>query len=275
MSRKRYLEIVPQVVPLLPREAGETHVGISLSGILSDVSFSADRPVQVRLRLQQYESGIPAGSETVEAVWREDGKVEPDFIERRFAPKGFGLLSYALSVDRACIDRPRAEVGYALLMRPNGSAITINPAHKYAETLTIDQIRETRTFCRVHTAHLVDSARGIGNSALLANPYAGPLVARLSNKQGKVISRKIDPYSIELVSLEPLIAAGEWGTVMYSGSHRYPGWDVRHRFENQLAINNIDHLEYYRVVPLHRKVGVRGRIRNQVRHWLRRSEIWF
>ena len=68
-----------------------------------------------------------------------------------------------------------------------------------------------------------------------------------------------------IVNLAELISEKRPTCVLYSGSNRYTGWDIRHKYGEVNSITNIDHLEYYRALPTYKDKTIYQNIKHQVK----------
>jgi hypothetical protein len=267
ISQKKFHYISPWIYPVMPSESGPTVVSHDLNILLYDAQPLLDDNECV-LTLELWYQGEVISSEIIEVAIK-DKVVTPAFVNREYVLDGFGFLQMALECKEAYFRKLELEKGYALLMRPGGGATTVIPQAKYADLIIIQNMRRTGTFCLVHPGHYIDSATDSGNSAFLVNPYEGPLVAKLVNQNGKVIKKKILPGHAELISLAPLLVDKEPACIMYSGSNRFPGWDVRHSLSDVRNIKHVDHLEYFRPSRTFDKLTDVAFIKSRVKYKLR------
>ena len=117
---------------------------------------------------------------------------------------------------------------------------------KYANPRIVDLASRIGEFCLVHQAIMIDEKIDAGNSALVTNPYDGPILAELRNKDGGKIRKKLQPKTAALIDMTPLVSMGCGATVLCTGNNRFPAWDVRHSFSNPNNVNSIDHYEMFR-----------------------------
>ena len=163
------------------------------------------------------------------------------------------MLKYLYLLKSLILAKLKLEKGYALLVGKKAVISTILPQSKYSEPLIIANMKTTGTFNLVNPAHYLDKGAGISNSALLINPYDGPIVALIISDENKKIRKKMPGKSAIIVNLAELISEKRPTCVLYSGSNRYTGWDIRHKYGDIHSITNIDHLEYYRALPTYKE----------------------
>ena len=126
-------------------------------------------------------------------------------------------------------------------------------------------MKTTGTFNLVNPGHYLDKSSDISNSALLINPYDGPIMAVVMSDENKKLRKKMPGKSATIVDLTNLISEKRPTCVIYSGSNRYLGWDIRHKYGKINAITNIDHLEYYRAIPTYKEKTVFQNLKHQVK----------
>ena len=268
MSDKLYYYISPWLFPVMPETSGRTVVSLDFQALLYDAVPDLNDNDGLILTFDLWHEGELQNSETVK-MCVENGIVTPRFVTREYALPGFGYLHMTLDSETPYFRKIEFEKGYGLLMRPAGGATTVLPQAKYAVSVIVDNIRGTGTFCLVHPAHHMDTSKDITDSALLLNPYDGPLVAILQNQDGKRIKERIPSGCARLISLEPLLKENKQACIMYSGTNRYPGWDVRHSRSNPENIYNMDHLEYYRSDKAYKKLASSFRMKSAGKRLLR------
>lgn len=268
MTEKLYYYISPWLYPVMPEASGRTVVSLDFQALLYDAVPGLSDNDALTLTFDLWYEGSIQNTEVI-ILKVKDGVVTPRHINRDYGLPGYGYLHMTLTTDVPYFAKLEFEKGYGLLMRPGGGFTTVLPQAKYAVSVIIDNIKGTGTFCLVHPAQYMDVKHDITDSALLLNPYDGPLVATIMNQAGKKIKEKIPSGSARLISLEPLLVDGQQTCIMYSGTNRYPGWDVRHSRSNPDNIYNMDHLEYYRSNKAFRKIKTSLRLVNTGKRLLR------
>lgn len=238
----------PKIYPLFPERAGKT-----LFGVL--VQHAVDtRGAEPRFTgLISVTVSIFCGGERTERhehqVRFADGKAEQDVIWVRANAPELGYAEMEISADRPLFSKLIQESGYGLFSGSDGRCITVNSDEKFANYRVIEQIKTWRKFCLLHSAVYVDPTTGCGNSMMLINPYDGPIVAGLKSPADRSLRVKIAAKSAEMVDLEPLVNAGEFGTVMLSANNRILVYDVKHRYGRWSDFNSIDHLDVFSGIP--------------------------
>ena len=270
MTDKLYYYISPWLYPIMPEASGRTVVSLDFQALLYDAVPNLSDNDSLTLTFELWYEGSVENKEVIN-IKVEDGVVTPRYINRDYGLPGFGYIHMTLTSDTPYFAKLEFEKGYGLLMRPGGGFTTVLPQAKYAVSVIIDNIKGTGTFCLVHPAQCTDTTSDMTDSALLLNPYDGPLVATIMNQHGKKIKKKIPSGSASLISLEPLLTDGEQACIMYSGTNRYPGWDVRHSRANPDDIYNMDHLEYYRSNRAYKKIKTSVRLKSFGKRFLRQA----
>lgn len=270
MTEKLYYYISPWLFPIMPEASGRTVVSLDFQALLYDAVPGLSDNDSLKLTFDLWYEGEVQNTEVIN-LKVENGQVTPRYINQDHALPGFGYLHMTLTADVPYFSKLEFEKGYGLLMLPNGGSTTVLPQAKYAVSVIIDNIKGTGTFCLVHPAQYMDSEKDIGDSALLLNPYEGPLVATVMNQDGKKIKKKIPSGCARLISLEPLLTDREQACIMYSGTNRYPGWDVRHSLADPNKIYNMDHLEYYRSNKAYTKLKPSVRLKSAGKRLLRQA----
>ena len=128
-------------------------------------------------------------------------------------------------------------------MTPDRGALTINTDMKYANPRVIQQIKQYSKFCMLHSACLVDSKRGLGNSLLLINPFDQALVTRVVSSSRRKLSRRLAPRTACMLDLAPVLDDGKLDTIMVTASNRVITYDVRHAHGEPSRMNSLDHLD--------------------------------
>jgi hypothetical protein len=269
MKDNLYYYISPWIYPIMPEQAGETVISLDFQLLFYDASPSLNDNDDITVTFEIWYEGEKTHAESVD-VKIEDGVVTPNVFNRKYTLPGFGFVQMSIFSGTPYFRKLELEKGYALLMLTNGGSSTVLPQSKYADGVIIANMRETGTFCLVHPAHYVNESENVGDSALLVNPYDGPLVATILNQEGEQMRVKIDSGYSKLISLESLIRDGRQSCVMYTGNNRFPGWDVRHAFDNSQKITHMDHLEYYRPNPTHEAINTNLRLKKMGGRTLRK-----
>ncbi len=267
-NRRLFAYLSPLILPLVPGRAGATHFSLNLANALEDVAGDPG-DAEIACRIQVFVAGEAASDET-RTIRVKAGKPDQSHVDCRFAPEALGYAEITITADRPFFRKILTEHMYSIVERPDGGTFIVNAAFKFSDPVTINLMRRIGKFCLVHPAHCVAKARNIGNSALIVNPFEGPVAARLATRTGKEIRRRLAPHQAALIPLEELIDDDRISCVLYTGSNRYPGWDVRHAFGDANRINRIDHLEFFRGDPtirhLSTKQYVRAALRNTARN---------
>ena len=240
---------------------------IDLVSALSDIAIADDSAV-ITFGIQAFESGKKISEEKV--VINVRGKL-PDVaqFERRYTGNSLGYVEITITADRPYFRKVLTEHAHTFIERPDGSVFNITTMMKFSDPAMIDLFRRIGQFCLVHSGQYVSKAKNIGNSTMIVNPFDGPIVARLTTGSGKELRRRIGPREIVMIGLEDLIKDDEWTCVLYTGSNRYPAWDVRHTYNDRNHINRMDHLEYYRGDLTVRPVTPSNYLRSRSRQALR------
>jgi hypothetical protein len=257
----------PLVVPTFAGEGKQTEFAMQTANVLSEVAPGV-ADLDMKVRIETFSEGKRISEDVVDIAVR-DGIPDVPGIVRSFSTPDPGYALVSITADRPCFRRLHTEHVYSFVRRSDGGWLILNASQKFADPLIIDVMRRVGKFCLVHPAHLVDAARDIGNSTLIVNPFDGPIVATLQRGDGKRMRRRILPQRSELVRLDGFVRDGEPTCVVYTGSNRYPAWDVRHSLSDPTRINRIDHLEFYRGNPTVRRLGMRRYAVAKVKRLLR------
>jgi hypothetical protein len=258
---------------VFPKRAGRLELDYNLQHVLKArgaVPFDGELTV----RLELFADGKAAGSEIVAYAVR-GGEVEAPRCAREFVAEGEvpGYLEMHIEADQAVFGKLLSPPGYAILARDGFGAVIVTSDQKYANPRVIEEIRSTGRFCMVHTAALVDRAAGIDNSLLLINPYEQDLTATIRAGAEASLRRKVPRKCATLVSLTDLLPDGEWSTYMVTANNRVLTYDIRHKLDDPLAINSMDHLDVFSGMPTHRDAGPVDIARSALRRALRESGI--
>ena len=104
---------------------------------------------------------------------------------QKLSVAGFGYAQISLFTKKPYFSKIETEKGYALLVGKKAVISTVLSSVKYSEPLIIANMKTTGTFNLVNPAHYLDKGAGISNSALLINPYDGPIVALIISDENK------------------------------------------------------------------------------------------
>ena len=257
----------PLIFPLLPANCGRTRFTLNVQNMLLEVAPDVCDG-DLECEIIQYSDTLEVSKETI-PLTISGGVCDLPLIDRSFAPEKLGYAQISISASVGLFRRILSEHVYAIVERPDGGTFILNAAFKFSDPQIIGLIKNVGRFCLVHPAHYVDEHSGSGNSALIVNPFEGPVVVQLATAAGTRIRKRIEPRQVELIGLEALLPHGEFACVQYTGKNRYPAWDVRHRYGSLAHVNRIDHMEYYRGDSTVQQVGVRTFIRARARQVLR------
>jgi hypothetical protein len=261
-----YYYLAPLIIPILPREAGATVILIDLANLLSDIAADDGRAV-LTFEVQVFEGGRKVGEEKF-SVDADAKKPDLPRFERRYVGNALGYTEITVTSDRPYFRKLLTEHAHTFIERPDGGTFNVTTMMKFSDPAMIDLMRRIGQFCLVHSGQYVSKQRNIGNSTLIANPFDGPIVARLTSGKGKELRRRIGPKDVALIGLDQLIDDDEWSCVLFTGSNRYPAWDVRHAYDDPNRINRMDHLEYYRGDLTMRPMSLPAMLRSRARRTL-------
>ncbi len=257
----------PMIFPLFPEEAGTVYIDYNLNHIF-DVRGGGGFNGQVTVTVRQFVEG-DCGVDDVWTVEVTDNRVAQPVIQRRLSGQGYGYVEIHIEADAPAFRKILAPPGYALLRTRSGSAIVLVSDQKYANPRVVDEIRETGTFCMVHTAGYVDPSTGFGNSLLLINPYEQTVVTRIHGENGRRVTERLPSRSVRQVPLDPVLTPGQWGTYMVTGNNRMITYDIRHAYGQPTAITSLDHLDVFSGMRTHREHGAVDWARSASRRFLR------
>jgi hypothetical protein len=266
-----YHYLCPNLYPLYPQQAGTFTLTLDLDQALSQTTYEPfDGTLDVKI--SQYAEG-----ETIAIEKRQIEIVRGKAISRNlhYSTVGctVGYIEVEIECAKAVFSRILYDAGYALYTRPGFGTVTVIPDVKFASPRIIQQFKAVSMFCMQHQACYVNRSRDIGNSMFVINPYAGPILARLTRPDGKKIAKRITSKSAAVVSLEPLLNDGEWTTVMITANNRFPVYDVRHPFSAPDTLNSIDHLDPFSGFPTHKPATIPQFIRSRTRRILRETGL--
>ncbi len=263
MNNKFFYYCSPLIYPVMPESCGTTVIKLDFAAIImnhvpENVEELEDTEVDVEIDVF-YEGEIQSLKKLKIKI--KDKKITPRYFEEKYVLPGYGYVQVSLFAGKPYFSKIETEKGYALLVGKKAIISTILPQSKYSEPLIIGNMKTTGTFNLVNPGHYIDSKSNIANSALLINPYDGPIVADVISDTGKKIRKKIFGKSAVLINLAEIVLEKTPTCVMYSGSNRYTGWDIRHSFDDVNKITNIDHLEYFRAIPTYTEKSIFQRIK--------------
>jgi len=262
-----FFYLSPLVVPTLGGAGVTTEFAIGPARVLGDVAPGTTE-VDLTLRIELFCGGERLSEEEIGIAVRS-GAASVEHLARSFATPDPGYALVSITADRPCFRRLHTEHVYSFVQRGDGGWIILNAAQKFSDPLIIDVMRRVGKFCLVHPAHLVSPARDIGNSTLICNPFDGPIVATLARGDGKQMRRKVAPRHCLRVPLAGFVPDDVPTCVLYTGSNRYPAWDVRHSHADPTRVNRIDHLEFYRGTPTVQRLDLRRFAAARARRLLR------
>lgn len=240
-----YSYLAPLIFPVLPSRCGLTYIDLPIGSLVDDAGLGLDCG-DLKFSLSQYEHGVLAAEPEVLEVQVRRGQPNLKLLSRRIEQPELGYFVLGVESKKPFFRKITTEIVNSMVERPDGSVFNISANSKFAEPPVIKQIQATRKFCIVHTGNYVSAAENAGNSTLIINPFDGPLVAKLTSETGAELKRRVMPSESLMISLQDLLPEGEWSGVMYTGSNRFPAWDIRHDLDNPDHIHHVDHLEYYR-----------------------------
>jgi len=251
MKNKFFYYCSPLIYPVMPESAGTTVIKLDFAAIIinhvpENIEGLEDAEINVEVGVF-YEGEIKSSKKFKIDI--KDQKLTPRYFEEKYVLPGYGYVQVSLFADKPYFSKINTEKGYALLVGKKAIISTILPQSKYSDLLIIDNMKTTGTFNLVNPGHYIDSKSNIANSALLINPYDGPVVADAISDNGKKIRKKIPGKSAVIINLAKIVPEKNPTCVLYSGSNRYTGWDIRHSYDDVNKITNIDHLEYFRAIP--------------------------
>ncbi len=269
MPLHRY--ITPLIYPIFPERTGALVVGLDLQTVF-DRSTPPKLDFECTIAVEHYASGELISDDVSELAVRKGVLSEP-FFTRRFVGTDYGYVQISIRADRPVFSSLNLSVGYGLLMRPGFGTLNVLHDEKFASPGVIQQIREIGRFCLLHPACLWDPKRNAGNSFFFVNPYRKALTARLVSDVGRAAKQRVPALSAVNFPLEGLLEPGRHGTVMLTGTNRFPVWDLRHAIDDPTRIANIDHLEIFRGAFTHESMGIKRFVRGSLRRLLREMRI--
>jgi hypothetical protein len=267
MDYKHFHYISPKIIPTFPENIGKVRCLIDVSHILRTRAYKAVSG-NAQMKIELFSGGESRGIEEHE-VPIADGVSQMAGLMRCFSTPEPGYVEISFQMPEPVFVKILPEPGYAILETPRGS-ITLNPDMKYANPRTIQQIKHYGRFSMLHSAVMVNSATGSGNSILLVNPYERAVNVRLTSASGKELAKRIVAKTSELVSLEPIVEHGVPSTVFVTSSNRVITYDVKHAYSDQGCINNIDHLDPFSGYRTHEAHGYLEVARYHVRELARK-----
>ena len=250
----------------MPEKAGKTIIKLDFAAIIMNhVPNNEDlEDAIIDMGIDVFFDGELQSTKKLK-VQVKNNKVSPRYFQASYQLPGFGYVQISLFTNKPYFSKIEMEKGYGLLVGKKAIISTILPQSKYAEPIIIGNMKTTGTFNLVNPAHYLDKSADISNSALLINPYDGPIVAIVMSDENKKLKKKMPGKSAIIVDLTNLISEKRPTCVLYSGSNRYTGWDIRHKYGDINSITNIDHLEYYRAIPTYKEKTIFQSIKHQVK----------
>jgi len=267
-----YDHLIPLIYPIFPDSCGTLWVNFDAANALKSIAETTE-DCSIHCVLDVISENSVVSSQTETFLVKSGQIVGNGFIEKSYSLPGPGYLQLKIVSDKPIFKKNQDEVGYALLVRQDWGLVTINPQHKTSVHIIIDQIRETQKFCLVHQQQGVDQAVGINNSTFLVNPYEGPLIASAKVKDGKAVKIRVPSRSARLLHLGDIFGQSGSGCVIYTGSNRFIGWDVRYQGVEFANVNSVDHLEYFRANATFGKFKGRDWVTQKVKHTLNQMGI--
>lgn len=241
MTYRYFHYLSPKILPTFPAQTGDVVALVDPQHILRTRAYR-DVSGTASLTISSFWDGKQQSQETL-SVRILYGVAQDAPVLRRFSSESLGYVEFNFEMPEPVFIKILPEPGYAILDRPGQGAITVNADMKYANPRTIQQIRSYGEFSMIHSGVFWSAADRVGNSLLLINPYDKPLLARITDERKNTVSQRVDSRSAKLVDLSELVPEGEASTVIVTASNRVITYDVKHRFGDPSAINNIDHLD--------------------------------
>jgi hypothetical protein len=137
-------------------------------------------------------------------------------------------------------------------------------AVKYGSPPIISMIAKFKKYVDGYPVVHLDRERDFGESIVLINPYAKPVVADVVAHDGRRLPRvKVPAGSARWVDLGGLLVADEreWlGQVQITASNRLVTFEVKHRLSNVEIIADHEHLDPYRADPTHMPATLKARV---------------
>ena len=241
MKNKHYYYCSPLIYPVMPESTGTTVIKLDFAAIImnhvpENVEELEDTIIDVEIDLF-YKGNLESSKKFKIEI--KDQKITPRYFEEKYQLPNFGYVQVSLFAGRPYFSKIETEKGYALLVGKKAIISTILPQSKYSEPLIIGNMKTTGTFNLVNPGHYIDKDSDISNSALLINPYDGPIVADAISDDGKKIRKKVLGKSAVTINLAEILTEKKPTCVLYSGSNRYTGWDIRHKYNDVNKITNI------------------------------------
>lgn len=261
--------ISPMLFPIFPSADGKLVLEIDVQHMVDKCSGVPDADAILTLGFEIFADGRSIKRETTQLELRK-GKLDTPRMVRQFAADALGYLELSVFFDRPLLRKVYVGDDYVLWVRPRQGAISFGGEAKFALDRVIEQIRTHGRFCLVHSGAYVDRSRDIGNSLMFINPYDQAATARIVTERGRRQSARIDPKSVRVVDLAPILDDGQWDTVMVTANNRLPVYDLRHPTDNPCGTYSLDHLDTFSGYPTHRAVSPVAFFRDVVRRGLRR-----
>ena len=267
MTKQFFYYCSPLVYPVLPSDAGRSLIKLDFAAIILNHVPSQLKKLEdvvIDIEVEVFSDGKIKHSKKFK-INIENQKITPRYFEEEYVLPEYGYVQISLFAEKPYFNKIETEKGYALLLKKDHVISTILPQSKYAEPLIIGNMQSLGTFNLINPGHYFDSDANISNSALIINPYDGALIATAVSSFNKKIKKKIPGKSAVMIDLSEIIPEKTPTCVLYSGSNRYTGWDVRHAYNDVNKIINIDHLEYFRAIPTHSDKGVLSDVKSHIK----------
>jgi hypothetical protein len=260
--------ITPLIYPIFPAATGNLAIDLNIQALVHN-RVSKGFTGNLKASLEVASEGKLTSSET-RTIAVNNGIVSPESLKLNLTAERLSYLELAITADAPVFNRVMVTAGYALLHRPGSGSITVGPDFKYANQWIIQQIETFEKLCLLHTACYVDPTRNAGESLLFINPYTRPVVAKLASSAGRQASHRINPKSLLVVDLSPLLPAGKMDTIMLTANNRVGVYDLRHPIGLPMDLYSIDHLHIYSGFPAREKTTIGRVVRATARRALRR-----
>ena len=264
---ERFNYLTPIILPILPRVAGLTMVGLNLDQLVPEVAGD-DGDARLTIEVRVFSEGELVSRDTSEVVI-VSGKPEPMIFQKYFDLNELGYAEISIVADRPYFRIILTEAAFALVERPDHGSFNVHGSFKFSDPGVVSMMRDIGELCLVHPSQYVSKADDIGNSVLIVNPFDGPIVARISAPKGREVRKRVMPRQMEIVPLTELLNDNEWSCVLYTGNNRYPAWDIRHAYFDRWRINRLDHLEIYRGSLTLQRLSLANFVKSRARRTLR------
>lgn len=269
MARALFQYFSPMLFPIFPGANGKLVLEIDAQHMIDKCIGAPEADAALTLAFEIFAEGKSA-ARTVMPLELRRGKLNVPRMVREFAADVVGYLELSVVIDRPLLRKVYVGDDYVLWVRPHQGAISFGGEAKYALDRVIEQIRTHGRFCLLHAGAYVDRPRSIGNSLMFLNPYEQAVTARMVSEGGRRQSARIEPKSVRIVDLAPLLTDGVWNTVMVTANNRVPVYDLRHPTGEPCRTYSLDHLDTFSGYPTHRAVPAKAFFRDLLRRQLRR-----